>query len=95
MKKMLLILVMLFVATIAYSDNFTEIDYTVGCNDYKTVIGNLLIDYEEVLMFNGQAEKTNTALYANVANGSWTIVKYDHDKIAACVLAEGIGFDLP
>jgi len=95
MKKILLILVMLFFTSSAFANNFFEVDAVIGCNDYKTVIGNLLIDFEEKMVFEGQSNSSFSSLFVNAQNGSWTIVKYDDNKTVACILADGIGYNIP
>ena len=96
MKTIIIILVLMFTVSVAFADNSFKIENTVGCNSYRTVVGNLVVDYEEKMVWEGQQENdVYTALYVNKVNGSWTIMRYDSDKVVACILAEGIGYDIP
>jgi len=86
----------IFITNSNSSELPTEISTTLYCDTYKTIISDLMIDYEEKLVWEGQREEdVYAALFLNETTGSWTLLFYDNNKAIACVSLSGIGFNIP
>ena len=73
----------------------TEISTTMQCDTYKIIVSDLMIDYEEKLVWEGQREGVYAGLFTNEITGSWTFIVYDDERSIACISSSGIGYNTP
>ena len=94
MKVKMMVMVM-FAMVIFSTSSFAEV-FTVNtelnCIEYRRFIANLMVDYGESPVFEGNGDKTDTVLFVNVQTQSWTVIKVDKEKRVACILSMGEGF---
>ena len=59
----------------------------VKCFPLEETLKSLRERWHERLVWSGQGESSNFALFVNSNNGSWTLLQFDND--VACVLGVG------
>lgn len=91
LKSFLVIVVLLITVSFAHSE-LVPVEVTHYCNDYRTVISNVTIDFEERAVFEAYDDNSVTFLFVNTNTGTWTILKSDIEKNFACLIAEGTSY---
>lgn len=81
---------------------FLSVNY---CNDYNTVVSELIDNYNETLLFYGDGIITwedtdgstgqigsHTQMFVNQSTGTWSLIQV-YDKNTTCFLTGGVGFE--